>query len=74
MKPINRASTSHERAVEVLLADGTVPAPVYFDSGSRTVGQHVSRWSVNDGRPRIPQAAALRAARSSVPRDAGSAQ
>ncbi|WP_280919068.1 hypothetical protein [Streptomyces sp. SPB4] len=53
--------TSHEGAVEVLLADGTVPAPVHFDSGSGTAGHRVSQWSVYDGRPGTPRAAALRA-------------
>ncbi|MFJ4318957.1 hypothetical protein ACIP46_27260 [Streptomyces lavendulae] len=52
---------SHEGAVEVLLADGTVPPPAYFDSGSATAGHRVSQWSVYDGRPRVPRAAALRA-------------
>ncbi|MGW1642181.1 hypothetical protein [Streptomyces lavendulae] len=53
--------TSHEGAVEVLLGDGTVPKPVYFDVGSGTAGRQVSQWSVYDGRPGIPRAAALRA-------------
>lgn len=54
--------TSHTGAVEVVLADGTVPAPVYFDSGSGGGGEAVSEWSVYDGRrPRVPRAAALRA-------------
>ncbi|GAA3271642.1 hypothetical protein [Streptomyces lavendulae] len=52
---------SHEGAVEVVLSDGSVPEPVYFDSGSGSAGQRVSQWSVYDGRPRIPRAAALRA-------------
>ncbi|MGW1642668.1 hypothetical protein [Streptomyces lavendulae] len=52
---------SHEGAVEVLLAAGTVPKPVYFDVGSGTAGRQVSQWSVYDGRPGIPRAAALRA-------------
>ncbi|MFI5868194.1 hypothetical protein [Streptomyces sp. NPDC051546] len=54
--------TSHTGAVEAVLADGTVPAPVYFDSGSGGGGDPVSQWSVYDGhRPHIPKAAALRA-------------
>ncbi|MFD8291103.1 hypothetical protein ACFV2B_23165 [Streptomyces lavendulae] len=52
---------SYEGAVEVLLAEGTVPASVYFDAGSGTAGRQVSQWSVYDGRPGIPRAAALRA-------------
>ncbi|MFJ3842261.1 hypothetical protein ACIPY6_43215 [Streptomyces sp. NPDC090054] len=54
--------TSHEGWVGVLLAEGSVPAPVYFDSGSGSAGRSVTRWSVYDGRsPRIPRAAVLRA-------------
>ncbi|MGW1774851.1 hypothetical protein [Streptomyces sp. NPDC002104] len=54
--------TSHEGAVEVLLADGTVPGPVYFDSSSGGGGEAVSQWHVYDGRwSRVPRAAALRA-------------
>ncbi|WP_204357837.1 MULTISPECIES: hypothetical protein [unclassified Streptomyces] len=54
--------TSHEGAVGVLLADGTVPSPVYFDSGSGGGGEPVSQWSVYDGRwTHVPRAAALRA-------------
>ncbi|MFI5761869.1 hypothetical protein ACIA8F_13115 [Streptomyces sp. NPDC051563] len=54
--------TSHTGAVEAVLADGTVPAPVYFDSGSGGGGDPVSQWSVYDGHwPHIPKAAALRA-------------
>ncbi|MEV5480016.1 MULTISPECIES: hypothetical protein [Streptomyces] len=54
--------SSHEGAVGVLLADGTVPAPVFFDAGSGVGGQSVSQWSVYDGRiTHGPQAAALRA-------------
>ncbi|MGW7313936.1 hypothetical protein [Streptomyces sp. NPDC054865] len=54
--------TSHEGAVGVVLADGGVPEPVYFDSGSGTGGRSVSQWSVYDGRyPRGPRAAAVRA-------------
>ncbi|MFE2151520.1 hypothetical protein ACFXAO_15990 [Streptomyces lavendulae] len=52
---------SYEGAVEVLLAEGTVPASAYFDAGSGTAGRQVSQWSVYDGRPGIPRAAALRA-------------
>lgn len=54
--------TSHTGAVGVLLADGSVPDPVYFDSGSGGGGEAVSQWSVYDGRrSRVPRAAALRA-------------
>ncbi|MFG2622598.1 hypothetical protein ACGFXC_33790 [Streptomyces sp. NPDC048507] len=53
---------SHEGWVGVLLDDGSVPGPVYFDTGSGSAGQSVTQWSVYDGRSaRIPRAAALRA-------------
>ncbi|MFJ6722555.1 hypothetical protein [Streptomyces sp. NPDC091259] len=54
---------SHEGRVGVLLADGTVPKPVYFDSNSGSGGWDVRHWSVYDGRdhPRRPRAAVLRA-------------
>ncbi|MEV7523513.1 hypothetical protein [Streptomyces sp. NPDC091371] len=53
---------SHEGAVGVLLADGSVPGPVYFDTGSGSGGPPVSQWSVYDGRwAHVPRAAALRA-------------
>ncbi|WP_032918590.1 hypothetical protein [Streptomyces rimosus] len=53
---------SHEGAVGVLLADGTVPRPVFFDSGSGVGGPSVSQWSVYDGCfAHVPRAAALRA-------------
>lgn len=41
--------TSHRGAVEAVLPDGSVPAPVYFDSGSGGGGVPVSQWSVYDG-------------------------
>lgn len=54
--------SSHAGAVGVLLADGTVPGPVYFDSASGGGGEAVSQWNVYDGRSdRVPRAAALRA-------------
>ncbi|MEV6733344.1 MULTISPECIES: hypothetical protein [unclassified Streptomyces] len=54
--------TSHEGAVGVLLADGSVPGPAYFDTGSGPHVHSTSEWSVYDGRfPRVPRAAALRA-------------
>ncbi|MCZ0982950.1 hypothetical protein O1L60_39350 [Streptomyces diastatochromogenes] len=47
----------------MLLADGTVPKPVYFDSYSGGFGWEVTHWSVYDGQdpytPR-PQAHSLR--------------
>jgi hypothetical protein len=54
---------SHEGRVGVLLADGTVPEPVYFDSNSGGFGWEVRHWSVYDGGtcPNRPKAAALRA-------------
>ncbi|MEU8502970.1 hypothetical protein AB0C86_40620 [Streptomyces lavendulae] len=51
---------SYEGAVEVVLADGSVPASVSFDAGSGTAGHQVWQWGVYDGRLRIPRAAALR--------------
>ncbi|WP_405765264.1 hypothetical protein [Streptomyces sp. NBC_01538] len=42
--------TSHKGAVGVLLADGTVPKPVFFDTGSSGAGRSISQWSVYDGR------------------------
>ncbi|GAA1592889.1 hypothetical protein [Streptomyces globosus] len=53
---------SHEGRVGVLLADGAVPGPVYFD-GISVSGSTVRHWSVYDGsdHPRRPQAHALRA-------------
>ncbi|MEJ8653693.1 hypothetical protein WKI65_38015 [Streptomyces sp. MS1.AVA.3] len=54
--------SSHEGAVGVLLADGTVPAPVFFDTSSGADGQSVSQWNVYDGQiAHGPRAAALRA-------------
>ncbi|MEU9337524.1 hypothetical protein AB0D49_30915 [Streptomyces sp. NPDC048290] len=53
--------TSHEGVVGVLLADGTVPEPVYFDIGSGPTIESSSHWSVYDGhRAGVPTAAALR--------------
>jgi hypothetical protein len=53
---------SHEGAVGVLLADGTVPDPVFFAMSSGGGGQSVSQWSVYDGRfPHGPRAGARRA-------------
>ncbi|MER7982745.1 hypothetical protein [Streptomyces sp. NPDC095817] len=52
----------HTGAVGVVLDDGTVPRPVYFDASSGGGGQAVSQWTVYDGRPHQgPRAAALRA-------------
>ncbi|MEU9039375.1 hypothetical protein AB0D45_31330 [Streptomyces sp. NPDC048352] len=54
--------TSHEGWVGVLLADGTVPRPAIFDTGSGPDVYQTSHWSVYDGRfPHIPRAATLRA-------------
>ncbi|MFF4647687.1 hypothetical protein [Streptomyces sp. NPDC001389] len=41
--------TSHEGRVGVLLADGTVPRPVYFGSASGSDGHDITHWSVYDG-------------------------
>ncbi|SEQ89675.1 hypothetical protein SAMN04487983_100943 [Streptomyces sp. yr375] len=44
----------------MLLADGTVPRPVYFDTGSGAGGPSVSEQSVQDGRfTHVPRAALL---------------
>ncbi|MEW1639099.1 hypothetical protein AB0469_34225 [Streptomyces sp. NPDC093801] len=52
---------SHEGWVGVLLADGTVPAPAFFDTGSGPDVHQTSHWSVYDGHfPHVPRAAALR--------------
>ncbi|MFD0069513.1 hypothetical protein [Streptomyces sp. NPDC127574] len=52
----------HTGEVGVVLDDGTVPRPVYFDASSGGGGRAVSQWSVYDGRLRQgPCAAALRA-------------
>ncbi|MEU8779838.1 hypothetical protein [Streptomyces sp. NPDC048606] len=53
--------SSHEGTVGVVLADGTIPGPVFFDSGSGAGGREVAQWSVYDGRFRRPRAHALRA-------------
>ncbi|MFF3110958.1 hypothetical protein ACFVSN_17410 [Kitasatospora sp. NPDC057904] len=54
--------SSHEGAVGVLLADGTVPGPVFFPLSSSAGGQTVSEWSVYDGAfAFVPRAHALRA-------------
>ncbi|WDN56736.1 hypothetical protein [Streptomyces clavuligerus] len=58
---VEEFGAAHEGAIGVLLADGTVPQPVYFGLSSGPGGQSVSQWSVYDGRfARVPKAAALR--------------
>ncbi|MFF9673608.1 hypothetical protein ACF1GS_18200 [Streptomyces eurythermus] len=55
---------SHEGAVGVLLADGSMPDPVFIAMTSAGTGREVSQWSVYDGGDgivRAPRAAALRA-------------
>lgn len=53
---------AHEGAIGVLLDNGTVPEPVFFDVNSGPGGRSVSHWSVYDGRRgHGPRAAALRA-------------
>ncbi|MFF7098531.1 hypothetical protein ACFY9A_40165, partial [Streptomyces rubradiris] len=55
---------SHEGSVGVLLADGSVPDPVFIAMSSAGGGREVSQWSVYDGGDgfvRAPRAAALRA-------------
>ncbi|MFI0901576.1 hypothetical protein [Streptomyces sp. NPDC020983] len=52
---------AHAGAVGVLLADGTVPAPVVLDMASGGSASSVSEWSIYDGRRfHGPRAAALR--------------
>ncbi|MFF3215566.1 hypothetical protein ACFYYB_33675 [Streptomyces sp. NPDC002886] len=47
--------TSHTGSVEAVLGDGSVPAPVYFDSGSGGGGDPVSQWSLYVGHwPHVP--------------------
>lgn len=54
--------SSHEGAVGVLLADGSVPPPVSLMLNSSGSGRSVSQWSVYDGRRfHGPRAASLRA-------------
>ncbi|MEU9417398.1 hypothetical protein [Streptomyces sp. NPDC048272] len=52
---------SHEGRVGTLLADGSSPKPVYFDSNSGGFGWEVRHWSAYDGgtHPWRPQADAL---------------
>ncbi|MEW2275619.1 hypothetical protein [Streptomyces griseofuscus] len=53
--------SSHAGAVGVLLADGTVPAPVVFLNSSGSDSRSVSEWTIYDGEPHGgPRAAALR--------------
>lgn len=55
---------SHEGAVGVLLADGSVPDPVFIAMTSAGGGREVPQWSVYDGGEgfvRAPRAAAPRA-------------
>ncbi|KJS56101.1 hypothetical protein VM98_09160 [Streptomyces rubellomurinus subsp. indigoferus] len=52
---------SHRGWAGVLVADGSVPRPVYFSMMSGGDGHSVSQWSVYDGRHGRPRAAALRA-------------
>ncbi|MFG2918312.1 hypothetical protein ACGF0D_36170 [Kitasatospora sp. NPDC048298] len=51
---------SHKGAVGVLLADGTVPRPVRYQTSSSGGGRSVSHWSAYNGRYDAPQAHALR--------------
>ncbi|MFD8088301.1 hypothetical protein ACFV4F_42210 [Kitasatospora sp. NPDC059722] len=50
----------HTGEVGVLLADGTVPRPVIFDTSSSGAAHSVSHWSVYDGTLRAPRAHAVR--------------
>ncbi|HEY8982051.1 MAG TPA: hypothetical protein VIU15_21000 [Streptomyces sp.] len=54
--------TSHEGRPRALLADGTEPAPVYFDSGSGAEIPKSTEWWVYDGTLGAPEATHLRAA------------
>jgi hypothetical protein len=52
----------HEGTVGVLIADGSEPKPVWFDSGSGGGGRAVSDWQVYSGEYRAPRADFLRGA------------
>ncbi|MER7764869.1 hypothetical protein [Streptomyces sp. NPDC097619] len=54
--------SAHEGTVGVLLADGSVAEPVYFDTGSGSEGRTTREWSAYDGTAFLgPRAAAFRA-------------
>ncbi|MFE0777785.1 hypothetical protein [Streptomyces sp. NPDC058861] len=50
----------HEGTVGVLLADGSEPGPVFFDTGSSGHVHQSTTWSVYDGTLRAPVAARMR--------------
>ncbi|MGW2017046.1 hypothetical protein [Streptomyces sp. NPDC001927] len=52
---------SHEGEVGALLADGSEPGPVYFDTGSRADFHESTSWYHYDGEMRRPTAVSLRA-------------
>ncbi|MFD0404713.1 hypothetical protein [Kitasatospora sp. NPDC127116] len=51
---------SHKGSVGVLLADGTVPGPVFYETSSSGGGRSVSQWYAYDGAFDAPRAHALR--------------
>lgn len=53
---------AHEGRAAAVLADGSEPAPVYFDVGSGSTVHRTGDWWVYDGTLRAPLATALRAA------------
>ncbi|WP_137991662.1 hypothetical protein [Streptomyces vilmorinianum] len=53
--------TAHEGEVGVLLADGSEPGPVYFDTGSSGSFHESTDWWVYDGTFGAPLAARMRA-------------
>jgi hypothetical protein len=50
---------AHRGRSRALLADGSVPGPVYFDAGSGGGGQSLDSWWVYDGRLHAPKAEAV---------------
>ncbi|MFJ9597996.1 hypothetical protein ACIRS3_35280 [Streptomyces virginiae] len=57
---LNTLSAAHTGTVGVLLADGSEPAPVYYDVGSGAHMPSSREWHSYDGRSGRPRAAALR--------------
>lgn len=53
---------SHQGRAAAVLADGSEPGPVYFDTGSGSTTHRTSDWWVYDGTLRAPLATGLRAA------------
>lgn len=53
---------SHQGRAAAVLADGSEPGPMYFDTGSGSSTHRTSDWWVYDGTLRAPLATGLRAA------------